>query len=117
MNLPPALLNGLAARGLSAVHWSAIGEPTAADDEILAWARVHAHVLVTHDLEFSAILAASGDRAPSVIQLRFQDLASPAVAAVVDRVVAAHAGALSAGALVSVSDTGERVRVLPPRRE
>jgi len=66
----------LAAVGIEAVHWSTAGSATASDDETLAWARANACVLLTHDLDFSAILAATAEAAPSVIQLRMHDLLS-----------------------------------------
>ncbi len=72
-------------------------------------------VLVTHDLDFSAILAASGDRAPSVIQIRLHDLTAPSVGLAIARVVAEYGQLLQDGALVSVREAGARVRVLPLR--
>jgi len=55
------------------VHWSTLGALDAQDEAVLARVRTEGAVLVTHDLDFSAILAASGDQAPSVIQIRLQD--------------------------------------------
>ena len=49
-----------------AVHWSTIGALTAPDDDILEWARQHQFVVITNDLDFAAILAAtSGKRRAS----------------------------------------------------
>lgn len=76
MNLSPNWAARLARHGFEAVHWSAIGAPTAPDPEILAWARDHGFVIISNDLDFSAILAASSGRAPSVVQVRMQDLIS-----------------------------------------
>jgi predicted nuclease of predicted toxin-antitoxin system len=78
MNLSPSWGDRLAQRGFEAIHWSAIGAPTAPDDEILVWARAQGFVVITNDLDFSAILAATSGRAPSVIQIRMQDLISDA---------------------------------------
>jgi predicted nuclease of predicted toxin-antitoxin system len=116
LNLPPALVDRLAERGLQAVHWSRLGPLTARDEVILARARADGAVLVTHDLDFSAILAATGEDSPSVIQIRLQDLASNSVALVVEDLLAEHADSLRDGALVSVSESGARVRMLPLRR-
>ena len=38
--------------------------------EILSWTLANGFVLLTHDLDFSAILAATSETAPSVVQLR-----------------------------------------------
>jgi len=74
MNLSPAWIARLAGLGFEAVHWSTIGAATAPDVEILAWANEHQFVVVTSDLDISAILAAGAGAAPSVVQIRMQDL-------------------------------------------
>ena len=74
MNLPPEWIGRLAQRGYEAVHWSTVGAVTASDHEILTWATDHGFVVLTHDLDFAAILAATSDRAPSVVQLRIHDV-------------------------------------------
>ncbi|MEZ5417707.1 MAG: DUF5615 family PIN-like protein [Vicinamibacterales bacterium] len=101
---------------MTSVHWSTMGPLDAPDEVILKRVRVEGAVLVTHDLDFSAILAATGDDAPSVIQIRLHDLTAASVAVTIERVVAHHGGRLKQGALVSVSESGARVRVLPLRR-
>ena len=58
MNLTPSWVDGLARHGFEPVHWSTIGAPTAPDVEILTWANGPAFVLITNDLDVSAILAA-----------------------------------------------------------
>lgn len=70
LNLSPSVATTLARAGFEAVHWSAIGSATAEDSVILLWARAQGFVVVTHDLDFSAILAASGEDSPSVVQVR-----------------------------------------------
>ena len=82
MNLSPGWVDRLARHGFEAVHWSTIGAATAPDAEILTWANEHAFVLITNDLDFSAILAASGGASPSVVQIRTQTLLSHVVDAV-----------------------------------
>ena len=76
MNLSPSWVDRLAGHGFEAVHWFTIGAATAPDVEILAWANQHEFVLITNDLDFSAILAASAGASPSVVQIRTQDLLS-----------------------------------------
>ncbi|MGH9200180.1 MAG: DUF5615 family PIN-like protein [Vicinamibacterales bacterium] len=115
MNLSPSWVDGLAHHGFEAVHWSTIGSPTAPDAEILSWAREQAFVLVTNDLDFSAILAATSEQAPSVVQLRAQDLLSDSAVAAVARALTVHTDDLSRGALLSINESGTRVRLLPLR--
>lgn len=117
MNLPPTFSSALESAGFSAVHWSDVGDPTADDSEILAWARQHGRVLITHDLDFSAILAASGDDTPSVVQLRAQDMLAPQLLRIVQMALTQHAAQLRRGALLSINEAGTRVRVLPLNRD
>ena len=74
MNLSPLWCDTLAAAGHDAVHWSAVGAPGAADDVIMAWARAAGRAVLTHDLDFGAILWATKAAGPSVIQLRGDDV-------------------------------------------
>ena len=90
MNLSPRWVERLARHGFEAVHWSTIGAATAPDVEILTWANEHAFVLITNDLDFSAILAASGGAWPSVVQIRTQDLLSDVVVSIVAKALDAH---------------------------
>ncbi len=66
MNLSPRWVERLARYGFEAVHWSTLGAATAPDVEILTWANEYRFVVITNDLDFSAILAASAGVAPSV---------------------------------------------------
>jgi predicted nuclease of predicted toxin-antitoxin system len=115
MNLSPSWGIRLAQRGFEAVHWSVIGAPTAPDQEILAWAREHGFVVVTNDLDFSAILAATSGRAPSVVQIRMQDLLSDAAVNFVARALEVYREEVDGGALLSIDESGTRIRMLPLR--
>ncbi len=113
MNLSPRWVAFLAQSGFEAVHWSTVGPNDAADAEIIAYARTNDSVLMTHDLDFSAILAATRGDKPSVVQLRADDTSPESVG---NRVIAAlkqAESALSEGALVSVDPKRARLRMLP----
>jgi predicted nuclease of predicted toxin-antitoxin system len=116
MNLSPSWVDRLARHRFEAVHWSTIGAATAPDTEILTWANEHAFVLITNDLDFSAILAASGGASPSVVQIRTQDLLSDGIVSIVANALDAHREDIERGALLSIDEAGTRVRVLPLRR-
>ena len=115
MNLSPSWIDRLAGHGFEAVHWSTIGAATAPDVEILTWATEHQFVVVTNDLDFSAILAASAGTTPSVVQIRTQDLLSDAVVSIVAHALEAHRDDIERGALLSIDEGGTRVRMLPLR--
>ena len=112
MNLSPSWVERLAGHGFEAVHWSTIGAETAPDVEILTWANQHEMVLITNDLDFSAILAAGAVHGPSVVQLRTQDLLSEGAARIVARAFEAHREDIGRGALLSIDEGGTRVRML-----
>ena len=113
MNLSPGWVDRLRQHGFEAIHWSTIGAATAPDDEILAWAREHQFVVITKDLDFSAILAATSGRTPSVVQVRTQDLLSDATVRIVATALGTFRTKIEAGSLLSIDEGGTRVRLLP----
>jgi len=96
-----------------AVHWSAIGDARAADREIMAWAVANQHVVFTHDLDFGTALALTHAVAPSVLQIRGQDVLPDRMGLLVIAALRQHESDLAAGALVMVDVSRCRVRVLP----
>ena len=74
MNLSPDWVKELTAHGCLSVHWSTIGDPTAADREIMDWARSNGYVVFTHDLDFGTMLALTHATGPSVLQIRGQNV-------------------------------------------
>ena len=64
----------LGAAGIEAAHWASVGEPDALDTDIMAYAAAGDYVVLTHDLDFGAILAATNGAKPSVVQFRTSDL-------------------------------------------
>jgi predicted nuclease of predicted toxin-antitoxin system len=113
MNIPPGWVKVLAGHGFEALHWSEVGHPGATDAEVMAWAQDNHYVVFTHDLDFSALLAATGATAPSVIQVRAQDLFAPHIQQLVVNSLKEFRDALLQGALISVEPGRSRVRVLP----
>jgi predicted nuclease of predicted toxin-antitoxin system len=108
MNLSPSWVERLARHGYEAVHWSTIGAATAPDSEILTWANDHGFVVITNDLDFSAILAASARATPSVVQIRTQDLLSDEVVSTVVHALEAHRDHIERGALLSIDEAASR---------
>ena len=70
VNLSRNWLSVLQGEGHDAVYWNDLGDPSAADSEIMDWAREHDAVVLTCDLDFITILAASSATKPSVVQFR-----------------------------------------------
>ncbi len=113
MNLSPLREAALNEAGHEALHWSRVGAPNASDRQLMDWAAANDHVVVTADLDFSAILAALRTRKPSVIQIRSRLLTPEAIGAKVVETLRALAADLSSGALISIDADRARLRVLP----
>jgi predicted nuclease of predicted toxin-antitoxin system len=115
MNLSPAWIPYLAARGFEAVHWSSIGAHNAPDVEVMAHARDKGLVVFTHDLDFGVLLALTRGVGPSVLQVRTQDVMPEDIGTLVLDALERFADALSSGALVTIDHSQARARVLPLR--
>ena len=113
MNLSPDWCSLFKAEGWEAVHCSEVGLPAATDVEVMAYARRDKYVVFSHDLDFSAILAASQASAPSVIQVRAQDTLSTDFQRQVFDALRRFGAELESGAIVVVEQFRSRVRVLP----
>jgi predicted nuclease of predicted toxin-antitoxin system len=113
MNLSPEWREIFAKHGWESVHWSSVGAPTATDKVILEYARSNGYVVLTHDLDFGAILAATGVKAPSVIQMRVQDVLSKNFQEFVIQVLRQFESTLMSGALIVVNESRSRARILP----
>lgn len=116
MNLSPQWCPALRKHGHECVHWSDVGDARASDRVIMDWAQRNGHVVLTHDLDFGTLLALTQAAAPSVIQVRTQDVLPAALEALVASLLRAHEGALAAGALVVLDEARSRVRILPLSR-
>jgi predicted nuclease of predicted toxin-antitoxin system len=115
MNLSPRWVDFLVDAGLEVMHWSKVGANDAPDSEVMQWATEHGFVVLTSDLDFGAILAATGDRGPSVLQLRSDILTPSTIGPVVLAAIRQTREELASGALVSIDAVRARLRVLPLR--
>jgi predicted nuclease of predicted toxin-antitoxin system len=113
MNLSPGWVRYLAEAGFEAVHWSDIGPRTAPDHELMHWAAERNYVVLTADLDFGAILAATGRRRPSVVQVRSDILTPRAIGGAVVAALKQAELELLDGALVSIDPVRTRLRILP----
>ena len=115
MNLPPRWIQFFAKAGWEARHWSQVGAPTASDREIMAWARENGYIVFTHDLDFSALLAATQREGPSVIQIRTQNILPEAIGTLVISALKKYQGELEQGAIMTIEPQRARMRILPLR--
>jgi predicted nuclease of predicted toxin-antitoxin system len=113
MNLSLRWVKLLDAAGIEAEHWSEIGVANAPDSEIMAFAKANGYVVLTHDLDFSAILAATHGDKPSVVQIRSEDLSPDVIGRPVIDALHQMTMELEEGALLTVDPKRTRLRVLP----
>src|SRR6202163_3194994 len=108
MNLSPSWVSYLNAAGFDAVHWSTIGPLNAPDSELMKSASDRGYVVLTADLDFCVILAATQGTRPSVVQVRNDNLAPHAIGVAVTAAIRQTQPELLEGALVSVDATRAR---------
>jgi predicted nuclease of predicted toxin-antitoxin system len=113
MNLSPRWVQVIEKHGWESVHWSTIGDPREKDTTIMAWATSNNYVVMTHDLDFGALLAATQANGPSVIQIRTQDILPDHLEGLVVEVLRSYQAELERGALIVVDEARARVRILP----
>lgn len=82
----------------------------------MRWAAARDYILVTADLDFGAILAATKASGPSVLQVRSDSLATRVIGRAVLAALNQAGQELRAGALVSVDAARARLRILPLRK-
>jgi predicted nuclease of predicted toxin-antitoxin system len=113
MKLSPRWVAVLADAGFEATHWSTVGARNAPDSEIMAYAHATNCVVLTHDLDFGAILAATQGKKPSVVQVRAEDVSPDVIGEQVVTALRQMAMELDDGALLTVDPIRTRLRILP----
>jgi predicted nuclease of predicted toxin-antitoxin system len=113
MNLSPAWVEFLTNAGHDTVHWSTVGASDASDHDVMDWAATHDRAVLTADLDFGAILAATHRAEPSVVQIRSDDLSPSAIGIAVLTAIRQTHDELESGAVLSVDPVRARLRVLP----
>ena len=113
INLSPTWVDWLNRRGHDATHWSEVGDPRAPDTEILEWARSHNHLVFTHDLDFSRLLALTHAQGPSVLQVRTKDVLPSRIGNLVFDALEQFSDLMESGAIVVIDASSSRAKVLP----
>jgi predicted nuclease of predicted toxin-antitoxin system len=96
-----------------AVHWSKIGPLNAPDEVIFQWAKSEGYVVLTNDLDFGAILAATKLDSPSVFQIRSLILDPKVIGSSVLECFKIFEKDLQKGALISYRVETSRAKKLP----
>jgi predicted nuclease of predicted toxin-antitoxin system len=83
----------------------------------MAYASANHYVVVTHDLDFSAILAVTHGKKPSVVQIRSEDLSAGIIGRQTVAALRHMQTELEAGALLTIEAGRTRIRLLPIQSE
>ncbi len=113
MGISPRVVSALRERGHEAVHLQEQGLGKMPDGDILAKARAEGRVLLTHDLDFGELLAASGGKLPSVIIFRLKDMRADNVNFHLFSILEKQSTVLEKGVICSVTERKVRIRELP----
>jgi predicted nuclease of predicted toxin-antitoxin system len=113
MNLSPRWVDFLRQNGFEAIHWSEVGLTNAPDMEIMDYAAVNGYVILTHDLDFGTMLAKTGVKIPSVIQVRAADITPRTTAFPVVCLLRQYEHEIEDGVLVTINENRTRIRILP----
>ncbi|MEW6365346.1 MAG: DUF5615 family PIN-like protein [Acidobacteriota bacterium] len=113
MGISPATVEVLVAAGHVAVHLHEQQLDRLPDSQILNKARAEGAVVLTSDLDLGDLLAVGGETLPSVVVFRLADMRPANVNRHLLRVIEFAHEMLRKGAIVSVSESGFRVRPLP----
>jgi predicted nuclease of predicted toxin-antitoxin system len=113
LNVAPRTVLALRQQGFDIVRLDEVKLAHATDEAIVAYARAHGHVVVTQDLDFSAIVALSGLSAPSVLSLRLGSAQADVVTERLRAILPGIQSDLATGAIVTVNDRMIRTRSLP----
>ena len=113
MNLSPLSVEALRGQGWDILRVSEILPASAGDLEILEWARRQERVVITQDLDFSALVALGGYSKPSLVTLRLSTASPDTVTARLLQVIPDLKELLQAGCAVTIGDATVRLRPLP----
>lgn len=117
MGLARSTVTFLRQQGHDVAHLRDLGLQRLEDEGVIDRARSEDRVILTHDLDFGRIIALSRARKPSVVTFRLADMRPAQVNLRLTQVLDRFTAQLGAGALISVSEQGIRVRALPVGRE
>lgn len=115
MGISPKTVTFLRGMKHDAVHLCDQGLDRLPDSVILEKARDEGRILLTHDLDFGELMAASRAALPSVIIFRLRDMRPVNVNGYLQKIITEHGELLEEGAIASVTESRVRIRPLPIR--
>jgi len=111
--LPRSAASLLRDEGWDVLHIGDIGLSRSTDRQILEFARNEQRVIITLDSDFHTILALTNASTPSVIRIRLECLRGPDLALLIKRIWPRVEPQVKKGAMVTVTESGIRIRNIP----
>ena len=112
MGISPKTVEFLKAKGHDAVHLHESGLKRMPDSDILVKACDEHRIILTHDLDFGDLMAASGGNLPSIIIFRLRNMKPEHVNHYLNGIIQRR-NVFKQGVLVTVTEGKMRVRLLP----
>jgi predicted nuclease of predicted toxin-antitoxin system len=113
MGISPKTVTFLRGLEYDASHLCEQGLHRLLDSDILEKVRNEGRILLTHNLGFGELVAASGARLPSVISFRLRNMHPDQVNRYLYEIIEQYREALEQGVIISVTEGQVRVRYLP----
>ena len=113
VNLSLHWADKLIAEGVEAVYWNTLGASDAPDTEIMTYAQENGYTVLTRDLDFGDILAATHSLKPSVVQIRTADARPKSLIKRVTNELTRLAAEIEHGTIVTIDEHKTRVHILP----
>lgn len=102
-------------RGIAVTRVPELMDARISDEEIVAFAANSDWIVVTHDQDLTAILAMNGSTRPSLLNVRTSSVEPTFLADCIEAALRGGQHDLALGAVVTVEDSGIRIRRLPIR--
>ena len=113
MHISPETVGFLRRLGHDVIRVNAVMAASAPDQSIIAYAAQNDRVVLTQDLDFSALIALSGATRPSVITLRLSSSRIEHVNGILEKLLPTVEAEVNTGCLITAEDHAVRCRLLP----
>lgn len=113
IHISPLTVKALQRKGYDIIRITDKLPATSSDNEIVQLAYQEQAVIITQDLDFSAIIAQSGLKGPSVISLRVVNAKPNVVTQILSMVLPLIEADLAEGVIVSINEREYRIKKLP----
>jgi predicted nuclease of predicted toxin-antitoxin system len=115
-NIPLELMHLLKKEGFNSRHISLSDKPDMDDFGIIEMARYQDEIILTHDLDFGAILSVTGQTKPYVIIFRMHNINARVILNKLLQNINDIKDILETGAIIIIDNDKTRVRKLPIQR-